>query len=43
MISGNEYFFPYSMTQSIAWSGPAMKPSTDIDLFTTTLPGPVSV
>jgi hypothetical protein len=32
-----------SNTQSIAWPGPAMKPSSDIDLFTTTLPFPVLV
>src|SRR5436190_6623573 len=29
--------------QSILWPGPAMKPSSDIDLFTTTLPVPVLV
>src|SRR5438477_8758049 len=29
--------------QSIAWPGPAMKPSSDIALFTTTLPFPVLV
>jgi hypothetical protein len=29
--------------QSIIWPGPAMKPSSDIDLFTTTLPFPVLV
>src|SRR5262249_52939517 len=32
-----------SKIQSIASSGPAMKPSSDIDLFTTTLPVPVRV
>jgi hypothetical protein len=32
-----------SNTQSIAWPGPAMKPSSDIDLFTTTVPFPVPV
>src|SRR6266508_2597178 len=32
-----------SKTQSIASPGPAMKPSSDIDLFTTTLPTPVLV
>ena len=32
-----------SRIQSIAWSGPAMKPSSDIALFTTTLPVPVLV
>src|SRR5947208_9382059 len=30
-------------TQSIASPGPAMKPSSDIDLFTTTLPVPLLV
>src|SRR5215218_1555150 len=42
MTSGNEYLL-YSMTQSMASSGPAMKPSSDIALFTTTLPRPASV
>jgi hypothetical protein len=32
-----------SKIQSIASPGPAMKPSSDIDLFTTTLPFPVLV
>lgn len=32
-----------SNTQSIAWPGPTMKPSSDMDLFTTTLPSPVLV
>src|SRR5712691_5052873 len=42
-ISGNSSGATKSKTQSIAWPGPAMKPSSDIDLFTTTLPGPVLV
>jgi hypothetical protein len=32
-----------SKIQFIAWPGPATKPSSDIDLFTTTLPFPVLV
>jgi hypothetical protein len=32
-----------SKIQFIAWPGPAMKPSSDIELFTTTLPFPVLV
>src|SRR5213076_2277642 len=42
-ISGNSSGATKSKTQSIAWPGPAMKPSSDIDLFTTTLPFPVLV
>src|SRR5438270_7845519 len=42
-ISGNASGATKSKTQSIAWPGPAMKPSSDIDLFTTTLPFPVLV
>src|SRR5437660_98547 len=42
-ISGNWSGAMKSKTQSIAWRGPAMKPSSDIDLFTTTLPFPVLV
>src|SRR6266567_3426307 len=42
-ISGNSSGATKSNTQSIAWPGPAMKPSSDIDLFTTTLPFPVLV
>src|SRR3712207_6595526 len=37
-ISGNASGAMKSKIQSIAWPGPAMKPSSDIDLFTTTLP-----
>src|SRR5258708_14442348 len=43
MMSGNSSGATKSKTQSIAWPGPAMKPSSDIDLFTTTLPFPVLV
>src|SRR5215831_14863032 len=42
-MSGNSSGATKSKTQSIAWPGPAMKPSSDIDLFTTTLPFPVPV
>src|SRR5260221_9182163 len=42
-ISGNSSGATKSKIQSIAWPGPAMKPSSDIDLFTTTLPFPVLV
>ena len=42
MTSGNASADRYSATQSIAWPGPAMKPSSDIALFTTTLPVPVA-
>ena len=42
-MSGNSSGAMKSNTQSIAWPGPAMKPSSDIDLFTTTLPFPVLV
>jgi hypothetical protein len=42
-ISGNSFGATKSKIQSIASSGPAMKPSSDIDLFTTTLPVPVLV
>src|SRR5919199_6590291 len=42
-ISGNSFGATKSKTQSIAWPGPAMKPSSDIDLFTTTLPFPALV
>ena len=42
-ISGNSSGATKSKTQSIAWPGPAMKPSSDIDLFTTTLPFPVLI
>src|SRR6266496_488518 len=41
--SGNSSGATKSKTQSIASPGPAMKPSSDIDLFTTTLPIPVLV
>src|SRR5918996_1665964 len=41
--SGNSSGATKSNTQSIAWPRPAMKPSSDIDLFTTTLPFPVLV
>src|SRR5580704_4517426 len=37
-ISGNSSGATKSKTQSIASPGPAIKPSSDIDLFTTTLP-----
>src|ERR1700747_681688 len=37
-ISGNSSGATKSKIQSIASPGPAMKPSSDIDLFTTTLP-----
>jgi hypothetical protein len=40
-ISGNSSGATKSKIQSIASPGPAMKPSSDIDLFTTTLPFPV--
>ena len=40
-ISGNSSGAMKSKIQSIASPGPAMKPSSDIDLFTTTLPIPV--
>src|SRR5262249_42839514 len=40
-ISGNAAGAMKSKIQFIAWPGPAMKPSSDIDLFTTTLPFPV--
>ena len=45
MISGNSSSIGAmkSKIQSIASSGPAMNPSSDIDLFTTTLPFPVLV
>ena len=43
MTSGNAAALMSSRIQSIAWSGPAMKPSSDIALFTTTLPVPVLV
>src|SRR6266700_6864241 len=42
-ISRNSSGATKSKTQSIASPGPAMKPSSDIDLFTTTLPFPVPV
>src|SRR5688572_33485184 len=42
-ISGNSSGATKSKIQFIAWPGPAMKPSSDIDLFTTTLPFPVLV
>src|SRR5215216_6452013 len=42
-ISGNASGAMKSKIQSIAWPGPAMKPSSDIDLFTTTLPFPVLI
>src|SRR2546423_8720689 len=42
-ISGNGSGAMKSKIQFIAWPGPAMKPSSDIDLFTTTLPFPVLV
>src|SRR6185437_16577678 len=42
-ISGNASGAMKSKIQSIAWPGPAMKPSSDIDLFTTTLPFPAFV
>jgi hypothetical protein len=42
-ISGNASGAMKSKIQFIAWPGPAMKPSSDIDLFTTTLPFPVLV
>src|SRR5918911_1261377 len=42
-MSGNSFGATKSKIQSIAWPGPAMKPSSDIDLFTTTLPFPVLV
>ncbi len=42
-ISGNSSGATKSKTQSIAWPRPAMKPSSDIDLFTTTLPFPVLI
>jgi hypothetical protein len=37
-ISGKSSGATKSKIQFIAWPGPAMKPSSDIDLFTTTLP-----
>ena len=45
MISGNSSSTGpmKSKIQSIASPGPAMNPSSDIDLFTTTLPFPVLV
>jgi hypothetical protein len=45
MISGNALSIGAmkSKIQSIASPGPAMNPSSDIDLFTTTLPFPVLV
>ena len=45
MISGNALSIgaTKSKTQSIASPGPAVNPSSDIDLFTTTLPFPVLV
>src|SRR5688572_2564258 len=42
MTSGTVSAVMYSKIQSIAWPGPAMKPSSDITLFTTTLPVKVS-
>ena len=42
-ISGNSSGATKSKIQSIASPGPAMKPSSDIDLFTTTLPVLVSL
>src|SRR6266704_954148 len=42
-ISGNSSGATKSKIHSIAWPGPAMKPSSDIALFTTTLPFPVLV
>src|SRR5712664_149629 len=42
-ISENSSGATKSKIQSIAWPGPAMKPSSDIDLFTTTLPFPVLI
>jgi hypothetical protein len=42
MTSETAHFSCVLDDQSIAWSGPAMKPSTDIALFTTTVPRPVS-
>src|SRR5438093_490454 len=41
--SGNSSGATKSKIQSIASPGPAMKPSSDIDRFTTTLPIPVLV
>src|SRR3954451_11888313 len=38
MTSGNASGVRKSKIQSIVWPGPAMKPSSDIALFTTTLP-----
>lgn len=43
MTSGNAAVAMKSKIQSIAWSGPAMNPSSDMALFTTTLPVPVLV
>jgi hypothetical protein len=37
-ISGNSSGATKSKTQSVVSSGPAIKPSSDIDLFTTTHP-----
>src|SRR6266581_2048129 len=42
-ISGNASGAMKSKIQFIAWPGPAMKPSSDIALFTTTLPFPVLI
>src|SRR5919109_1451092 len=42
-ISGNASGAMKSKIQFIAWPGPAMKPSSDIALFTTTLPFPALV
>jgi hypothetical protein len=42
-ISGSSSGATKSKIQSIAWPGPAMKPSSDIDLFTTTFPVLVSL
>src|SRR5207302_630444 len=42
-ISGNASGAMKSKIQFVAWPGPAMKPSSDIALFTITLPFPVLV
>jgi len=42
-MSGNSSGATKWNIQSIAWPGPAMKPSSGIDLFTTPLPFPVLV
>src|SRR3954447_1452234 len=43
MTSGNASGVRKSKIQSIVWPGPAMKPSSDIALLTTTLPVSVSI